>query len=67
MTNQEVANRIRKYYKTTHSHWGWPTDGCEYKQHIRFVEYRNKNWTGGTIEEFKRFALAYADSLEQAT
>ena len=65
MTNKEVAEHIRNYYETTHSHWSWPTDGCGYEQHIKFVKHRNKNWKGKTQKEFKEFALAYANDIEQ--
>lgn len=65
MTDTETAQYIREYYETFHSSFSWCTDACGYGQHIRFVEYRNKNWNGSTAEEFKVFALEYADKLEQ--
>jgi len=67
MTNQETANHIRKFFKSSHSHpvWGWPTDGCSYEQHINFVQYRNKYWNGDGFKKFKIFALDYADKLEK--
>ena len=67
MTNQETANHIRKFFKSSHSHpvWGWPTDGCSYEQHINFVQYLNKYWTGVGFKEFEIFALDYANKLEK--
>lgn len=64
MNNRETAAWIRDYFTKPQSHWSWPTDGCGYDQHIRFVNHRNKNYQGNTKEEFKAFALAYADALE---
>jgi hypothetical protein len=65
MTDQETAAHIRDYFTRPRiSAFSWCTDGCGYEQHIRFVEHRNRNWKGGTDEDFKAFALAYADSLD---
>ena len=65
MTNQETANHIRNWFNSPRSHWGWPTDGCGYDQHIKFVKYKNNYWDNGGFEEFKIFALDYADKLEK--
>lgn len=65
LTNKETAEAIRKWCAEPRSHWSWPTDGCGYDQHVRFVMHRNRNWNGGTLEEYRAFALAYADELEQ--
>ena len=67
LTDQEVVEHIRAYFKESHSHWSWCTDGCGYNQHIKFVEYRNKYWLGEghqKYKDFKQFALEYADKLE---
>jgi len=67
MTNKETAEHIKKYVANRHHHevFSWPTDACGYEQHIRFVEHRNKNWKGGTIDEFDKFIIDYADMIEK--
>lgn len=65
MNNQETADHIRKYVELQHGLFSWVTDACGYDQHIKFANYRNKNWKGSTIEEFKQFVLEYADQLEK--
>ena len=62
MTDAETAATIREWCASTRSHWSWPTDVCGYTQHIRFVRHRNEHFKPG--DDFKTFALAYADSLE---
>lgn len=68
MTNTETAAYLRKWVKEGgqfgHSVWNWPTDGCGYDQHIRFVRHRNEHWQGG---EFDQFVLDYADMIEKET
>lgn len=63
MPDAEVIAHLRGWVKLTHSFFSWPTDGCGYDQHIKFVEYQNKFWFDfkGTYEEF---VLQYADMLE---
>lgn len=34
---------------------------CGYRQHIKFVKHRNKNWTGEG--DFNQFVIDYANSL----
>lgn len=64
MSDHETATTIRHWVTNkAHSAFSWPTDGCGYDQHIRFVEHRNKNWSGGTAAEFDQFCLDYADAL----
>jgi len=65
MSNAETAKHLREYIARPNPPFSWPTDGCGYKQHIRFVEHRNKNWHGGNQEDFKKFVLDYANSLER--
>lgn len=64
MTNKETAQHLREWVKTNHGNFAWPTDACGYDQHIKFAEYRNKNWNGSTREEFNKFVLDYADTLD---
>lgn len=66
MTDAEVAAHLRAYVTDPANigrQFSWPTDGCGYDQHIRFVHHRNASWNGGTPEEWTAFVLAYADSL----
>ena len=69
MTDSETVEHLRRWVeedkKRGHSLFAWATDACGYKQHIRFVEHRNINWTGGTDEQFRQFILDYADNLEK--
>ena len=64
MNNKETAPYLRKWVKTAHGHFAWPTDGCGYDQHIKFVCHRNENWDE-TIS-WEQFVLDYADSLDDA-
>lgn len=66
MTDQETAAHIRKWLKGDKPIWGWPTDGCGYDQHIKFVNHRNKNWTDEMAKAmtFDEFTLRYAEALE---
>ncbi|OHB71896.1 MAG: hypothetical protein A2W23_06510 [Planctomycetes bacterium RBG_16_43_13] len=65
MTDKECADHIRAHHNRNTSHWAWPTDGCGYEQHIKFVKYRNKYWQGRSYDKYKQFALDYADKLER--
>jgi len=61
MNNKETAAHLREWVKTIYDIFEWPTGGCGYKQHMKFVEHRNKNWAGG---DWNEFVLDYADILE---
>ncbi|HOD62381.1 MAG TPA: hypothetical protein PKG96_09825 [Bacilli bacterium] len=65
MTDRETANHIRNYVKKNHGVFSWPTDACGYEQHIKFADYRNKNWTveKSKLMTFEEFCLEYADKL----
>jgi hypothetical protein len=65
ISNIETAKRIRIWLQKERGLFSWPTDSCGYDQHIRFVEHRNKNWQGGSIEEFRKFVSDYADHIEK--
>ena len=64
MTDRETVAHLRAWVAQSHGHFAWPTDACGYDQHIRFVLHRNAHWQGGSSEEFIRFILTYAESLE---
>jgi len=61
MTDKEAADHIRKKIEMPEMPFAWPTDGCGYEQHIKFVRHRNANWRGG---DWKQFVLDYAAKLE---
>lgn len=63
MSNLEVASHLRKWVTHAHGPFAWPTDNCGFHQHIKFVHHRNRNWHGGTNDEFKQFVLDYADII----
>jgi len=64
MTNQETREYLLKWCeKPNLMPFAWPTDGCGYKQHIKFVTHRNKNWNGSPTE-FIAFVKEYAISLD---
>ena len=60
MSNAEVRTHLLEYVKRSKTPFAWPTDGCGYEQHIKFVQHRNKNWRGG---DFKQFIIDYANGL----
>jgi hypothetical protein len=64
MTDAETAAHLREYVNDHHDTFSWPTDACGYNQHIKFVGHRNTSWQGGTMDEFRKFILAYADTLD---
>lgn len=66
MTDAETAEHLRRAVDRPSGTFAWETDGCGYDQHIRFVEHRNKNWYGGTQQDWRAFVLAYADGLAPA-
>lgn len=62
-TDAETAQHIREWVRRGKAdRFAWPTDGCGYTQHIRFVKHRNLNLKEG--EDFGDFALRYADTLD---
>jgi len=64
MTDQETREYLLKWCeKPNIVLFEWPTDGCGYEQHIKFVTHRNKNWKGGSPKEFFAFVKEYAISL----
>ena len=63
MTDTETAAHLRRYVTKPHGVWSWPTDGCGYDQHIRFVQHHHAYWHGGTPHEWVQFLLEYAESL----
>lgn len=67
MTDAETAAHLREYvkYPGLNNTWSWPTDACGYDQHIRFCDYRNANWKGGTREEWVEFILIYSALLDK--
>jgi hypothetical protein len=64
-TDAETAAHIREWCSRARCAFSWPTDGCGYEQHMKFVTHRNLNWHGSGDEAFTRFCLDYADSLER--
>jgi len=66
MTDSQVAGHIREWVRSRNGFGGfsWPTDGCGYAQHMKFVEHRNRNFTSDYPHDFRQFCLDYADSLE---
>jgi len=70
MTNAEAKAHLLKWVKQ--DLFAWPTDGCGYDQHIRFVNHRNENWAdyyervgGDEDETFRQFVVDYANSLKE--
>lgn len=63
MTDLETVTHLRDWANGggDHGPWAWPTDGCGYDQHVRFVLHRNQHWHGG---DFRQFVREYADGLE---
>jgi len=73
-TNKQVSEHLKEWIKETHGVFGWPTDGCGYNQHIKFVKHRNKNWDNYYLKHFEKyngdvnklfndFVLEYANNL----
>jgi hypothetical protein len=64
MTNLETKEYLLKWCENPNVMlFAWPTDGCGYEQHIKFVTHRNNNWKGGSPTEFFAFVKEYAISL----
>ena len=67
-TNKETAAHIRKFMQTRYKRglWAWPTDGCGYDQHIKFVTALNK-WSSNTedTETYEQMVERYCILLEQ--
>lgn len=67
VTDAEASAHILRWLADVeHGTWSWPTDGCGYEQHMRFVRHRNDNWNGGGPEEWAAFVRAYAENLSTA-
>ena len=64
MTNEETQKYLLEWIKKRHGTFAWPTDGCGYEQHIKFVNHRNKNWRWED-KDFNQFVKDYANSLCQ--
>jgi hypothetical protein len=67
LSNAETAKAIREWVSKPQGPFSWPTDGCGYNQHIRYVKHRNTHWGTPEIQDYKKFVLDYADSLEKET
>jgi len=67
MTNKETKDYLLRWCEKPEFHmpFAWPTDGCGYEQHIKFVSHRNKNWQGGSPQDFLQFVKTYALSLKE--
>ena len=72
MTDAETAAWIREWVRKARLEgcdlFSWPTDGCGYAQHIKFVNHRNTQWSPRverTLKGFYDFCLEYADTLAQ--
>jgi hypothetical protein len=65
MNNKETGEYLLNWCKnhSTASQFSWPTDGCGYEQHIKFVRHRNENWGHSTEIDFTEFVRRYAESL----
>jgi len=68
MTNKETKEYLLKWCKEKRKLgyvplFEWCTDACGYDQHIKFAKHRNKNWKGGTLDEFIDFVEEYAKGL----
>lgn len=69
MSNRDTARYLRKWVAedriSGHGVFAWPTDGCGYDQHIRFVKHRNANrYKHSDQESYREFVLAWADHIE---
>ena len=73
MNDAETAIHLRAWadaddeYYHQHSPFAWPTDACGYTQHVRFVKYRNTQWSSASESgiSFSDFIRGYADKLER--
>ncbi|RLF68226.1 MAG: hypothetical protein DRN26_00180 [Thermoplasmata archaeon] len=69
MTDREVVAHLRKWVKANHDVLAWPTDGCGYYQHLRYIRYRNDFLQKGgyfrSNDDHIKFVLEYADKLER--
>lgn len=69
-TNKETAAHIREFMQTRYKRrvWAWPTDGCGYDQHIKFVTALNKWRTldpDKDTETYEQMVERYCILLEQ--
>lgn len=66
MTDKETAEHLRQWVADGGTSrvgpFGWPTDGCGYEQHMRFVKHRNAQTA--LIGDYNKFVLEYADKLD---
>ena len=63
MDNLAAARLVRAAITSNRGGFSWPLDG-DYPQHLRFVTYRNRHWTGGTADDWSAFLLRFAVALE---
>jgi hypothetical protein len=65
ITDKEVRERLLAWIKKdVHGLMDFPTGGCIYDQHVKFIQHSNRHWEGTTAEEYKKFVEDYANSLE---
>lgn len=61
MNNVETKAHLLKWCEKPNLRpFAWPTDGCGYAQHIKFVKHRNQSWNGGSPRDFVEFVKQYA-------
>lgn len=68
MSDAETAAHLREWVRrdrmAKHGPFGWPTDGCGYDQHMRFVKLRNQHYDElATREDYYALVLRHADQL----
>ena len=63
LNDKETADHIRAQVDAPRGAFGWVTDGCGYRQHVRFALHRNAHFEGYE-GDFRQFVLEYADSLD---
>ena len=70
MDNQDTAQKIlhwcdrQKPDACCTDPFDWPTDGCGYAQHIKFVKHRNENWKQGNMRDWVKFVRKYAEEIQ---
>lgn len=60
MTNEETRQHLLQWCDSNNGLFLWPTDGCGYEQHMKFVCHKNAHWSG---VDFVQFVREYANSL----
>lgn len=63
LTDEQTREHILRWLAEPSGLWSWPTDGCGYNQHMRFVRHRNEKWVGGVPQQWIDFVTEYAESL----